>query len=77
MTYKEFSRLIKYKRQQLNITQKEMANRLFVSSSKYNKIENGLREPNFELLLKIIKILNISIDECIKNEKPKSFLYFD
>ena len=77
MTYKEFSTIIKNKRQNLNITQKEMAKRLYVSSSKYNKIENGIREPNFELLVKIIKLLNINLDEYIKKEKPKYNKYFD
>jgi transcriptional regulator with XRE-family HTH domain len=76
MTYKEFAKIMKFKRQQLNITQKEMANRLLISNGKYNKIENGLREPDFELLLKIAKELNISLDLCIKKEKPKH-LYFD
>lgn len=77
MTYKEFARIIKEKREKLNITQKEMAKRLYVSNSKYNKIENGLREPNFELLTRILKLLDINLDEYIKKEKPKYILYFD
>ena len=77
MTYKEFAKIIKEKRQDLNITQKEMAKRLYVSNSKYNKIENGLREPNFELLVRILKTLDINLDYYIKKEKPKYFLYFD
>ena len=77
MTYKEFAKIIKEKRQELKITQKEMAKRLYVSNSKYNKIENGLREPNFELLVRILKALDINLDYYIKKEKPKYFLYFD
>ena len=77
MTYKEFARIIKEKREKLNITQKEMAKRLYVSNSKYNKIENGLREPDFELLVRILKALDINLNEYIKKEKPKYILYFD
>ncbi len=77
MTYKEFSKIIKEKRIKLNITQKDMADLLYISRSKYNKIENGLREPDFELLLKMLKLLNIDLNEEIKKEKPKAFMVFD
>ena len=77
MTYKEFSKIIKEKRMKLNITQKDMADLLYISRSKYNKIENGLREPDFELLLKMLKLLNIDLNAEIKKEKPKAFMVFD
>ena len=53
-----------------------MADSLFISLTRYNKFENGNREPNFEMIVQIIKILDISLDDAIKKEKPKS-LYFD
>ena len=77
MTYKEFSKIIKEKRMKLNITQKDMADLLYISRSKYNKLENGLREPDFELLQRILKQLNISLDDEMKKEKPKTCKYFD
>lgn len=76
MTYKDLALIIKQKRKKLNITQKEMADSLFISLTRYNKFENGNREPNFEMIVQIIKILDISLDDVIKKEKPKS-LYFD
>ena len=77
MTFKEFSKIIKEKRMRLNVTQKKMAELLYISQTKYNKIENGLREPDFELLLKMLKLLNIDLNEEIKKEKPKAFMVFD
>ena len=57
MTFKEFSKIIKEKRMRLNVTQKKMAELLYISQTKYNKIENGLREPDFELLQRILTLL--------------------
>ena len=77
MTFKEFSKIIKEKRMRLNVNQKKMAELLYISQTKYNKIENGLREPDFELLQRILKQLNISLDDEMKKEKPKTCKYFD
>lgn len=77
MTYKEFSFIIKEKRLEKGLRQKDIADMIFVSLSFYNKIENGKQEPSFEVLCDLINIFEIDILKLIKNKKPKQFLYFD
>lgn len=45
-----------------NITQKDMAERLDLTASMLSAYETGVRNPSIEILLKIAKIYNISLD---------------
>ena len=66
---------IKYYRQNLNLTQKDLANKTGLSEISIRKYENNSRNPKYENLRKIASALNVSIgcltdyseDDNIKN----------
>ena len=62
MTYKDFSLIIKFKRMDKNISQKEFSRMLGISQSKYSKIENGIMEPSFFLLQIKSRYLEIDLN---------------
>lgn len=47
-------------------TQQEISVLLGIDISTYNKYEKGARKPNIEMLNKVAKIYNLSIEELIK-----------
>lgn len=57
----KFGELVKEKRTEKQYSQNKMAKMLNISHSYMNQIENGVRNPNFDLLCKICKLLEISI----------------
>ena len=62
MNYKDIILLIKEKRKELEMTQKEFASQIPMKSSKYNKIENLKLEASFDELKAILKVLNLSLE---------------
>lgn len=72
------SKLIEF-RESLNISQKDMASALGISSSFYIKIELGERNPSFNFIKKMKKRFNVNVDEiffrnqlhktCVNNQK--------
>lgn len=44
------------------ITQSDVANQLHISRQSYNFYENGQREPNLEMLIKLSDFYQVSID---------------
>lgn len=80
MTFFEFAMLIKRKRESLFITQKDMAFKVGIGQSAYNKIENGNQEPSFNQLIRICKELELDLTEILELKKPNSNehkAYFD
>lgn len=80
MTFQEFAKYIKTKRESLFLTQKEMAYKISINQSTYNKIENGKQEPTFSQLIRISKELEIDLTEILQLKKPNSKehkAYFD
>ena len=69
-----FSERLKELRLNKQLTQKSLSNMLNISQGAYANWENGKREPNFELLLELAKILNVSADYLlgIENNTPTS-----
>lgn len=69
-----FSERLKEIRQKKQLTQNSLSNMLNISQGAYANWENGKREPNFELLLELAKILNVSTDYLlgIENNTPTS-----
>lgn len=61
MTYKEFAEIIKRKREDLFLTQKEFATQIPMPNSAYNKVENARQEPSFFQLQRICLLLDIDI----------------
>ena len=65
-----FQENLKYYRKKAGYkTAKDFANVLNISYTTYFAYENTEREPKYDLLIKISNLLNVSIDDLIKNEK--------
>lgn len=64
-------RYLKNLRRKRKLTQQETADKLGVSLSYYNSIENGNRQKNMDLLLanKIAKTLHVTVSFIIREEK--------
>lgn len=57
----EFHELMKRKRTEKGLSQYKLARLLEVDQSTINHIEQGRRNPSFELLLKICQVLEIPL----------------
>ncbi len=55
-------------REKIKITQREMAKKLGLDYSMYNKYENGRNEPNLKTLEQIADFFGVSVDELIGHE---------
>ena len=64
---KVFCHNLKEARNNCFLTQKQVANMLNVVESCYANWEQGRTEPNIEMLRKLGKIFNISIDDLINS----------
>lgn len=74
MDPKQIGNLIHELRTKNNLTQKELADRLLVTSQAISKWENGRGIPDIELLQKLSEIFNIDIAELLAgkvNQKKK------
>ncbi|MBD5086302.1 MAG: helix-turn-helix transcriptional regulator [Clostridiales bacterium] len=64
---KLFCKNLKDVRKLCQLTQKDVANQLGVVESCYANWEQGRTEPNIDMLRKLSKIFNVSIDELINS----------
>jgi transcriptional regulator with XRE-family HTH domain len=77
---KTFGEFFKQKRLEKNLTQKQLANQLFVSESTVSKWEKNIAHPDITLLPKLAEILGVtehelitaSIDNKTRNEKAQA-----
>ena len=69
-----FGQAIKEKREELGMTQKELADRLFVSRQTVCRWENGTRCPDLIMSKKIAIILGISLDELVPSEALSEYV---
>lgn len=60
--YKKIGSQIRARRRYLNISQKELAEKLKTKQSKISKIENGKEKPSLEVLNKIALALNTNLN---------------
>ena len=61
---------LKFFRNSLNFTQKEVADLLCVSQCTYAHYENGSREPNIETIKKLCIIFDCTADELLEIDTP-------
>jgi len=61
---------IKNARQNMELTQNQLAERLGISSKYVRLIENSHKKPKYELLFRIVRELNIQPDLIFYPEKP-------
>ena len=66
-----FSKNLKNLRNSKGLSQKEIAEKLFISQQGYAKYEVGTSTPNPEMLSKIADILNCNVEDLIGREKKK------
>lgn len=68
-----FHSKIKEFRKSINLTQKQMAERLNISERAYQYYESGQREPSLDTLFDISNIFDISTDYLLgKTNNPNS-----
>ena len=61
----DFKEKLKLLRTNNNLTQQQMSELLNITRQAYAKYEQGKREPNFDTLKKIVKILNCSYNDLL------------
>lgn len=65
MTTEEFSKLIKDKRIKLNLTQKELGDKLGVSNKTISRWESSHGYPDIETIPKLAQVLELNYDELL------------
>lgn len=68
MNQEKFASFIVQRRKQLNLTQKDVAEKLHVSISAVSKYERGLNYPDITLLEPLSQILDVTIIDLLKGE---------
>ena len=58
-------------RESKKISQTQMANMLGIAVTTYRNYENTTREPNYDILINISKILCVSTDVLLENYSPE------
>lgn len=58
---------IKYKRQMLDMTQKDLSDKVGVSQAALCMYETGESTPSVKVLKKLAKALNCTVDELLEN----------
>ena len=62
-------KLISEARKKLNLTQKNLADKLYVSDKAVSKWERGICFPDISVLIPLTEFLNISLYDLLKGEK--------
>ena len=65
----EFNKKLQKLRTDANLTQEELAGKLYVSRTAVSKWESGRGYPNIDSLKAIAKFFNVTIDELIGGEE--------
>ena len=69
------SLFVQKRRKELGYTQQSLAEKLNVSFQAVSKWENGVGYPNTEILIKLSKILEVSVDELLNGIEEEKFTY--
>lgn len=69
-----FGQSIKAKREQMGLTQQDLADMLFVSRQTVCRWENGSRCPDLVMAKKIALVLGLSLDELIPGEMVQDYV---
>lgn len=70
----KFGAFVAELRKEKNLTQKELAEKLFVSDKTVSKWERGLSMPNIALLMPIADALEVTVTELLRGEKVEKSL---
>lgn len=66
MDAEKTGKFISEKRKAINLTQKELANKLHITDKAVSKWERGLSFPDISILIPLAEILNISLYDLLK-----------
>lgn len=69
MSYVNISEFIIYIRKQNGLTQKELGDQLSVTSQAVSKWERGENFPDTEMLLRMSRIYDVSVDDLLRGKK--------
>ena len=69
---KNVAELIKYIRKQNKLTQKQFANKFFITEKTVSNYENGLRTPDLDFLNKVCEEFNLTLDYFMETSKTES-----
>ncbi len=61
-------------RENKELSQTEMAQKLGIAVTTYRNYENTTREPNYEILVNIANLLDVSVDYLLGNENKGNSL---
>ena len=64
-----FGEFVSKIRKEKNLTQKELAEQLYVTDKTVSKWERGLSMPNVALLIPIAEILEVTVTELLRGER--------
>ena len=64
-------KIIMEARKRLNMTQKDLADKLFISDKAVSKWERGLSFPDIAVLIPLSEILNVNLNDLLKGEEMK------
>lgn len=73
MVIKMFNQNLRRIRESKKISQIEMAKKLQIPVTTYRNYENTSRQPDFEVLMKIASILEVSVDKLIGNHSEEGY----
>lgn len=62
-----FSENIKFLRKKMNLNQEHIAQMINVARNTYSHYESGRNEPTFDILVKLSKVFNCSVDYLLNN----------
>ncbi|WP_411163312.1 helix-turn-helix domain-containing protein [Lactobacillus johnsonii] len=64
-----FGKTLKERRSQLDLTQQEVAKKLYISRQTISNWENGKSYPDLDMLIKISDVYQVSIDSLLKEDQ--------
>jgi len=70
MKYEIIGKNIKKHREELGLTQKQLAEQLGISNARLSNWEIGINRPDVEMLANLCRILNVSANTLLALEQP-------
>lgn len=59
---------LKFLRLQYGLTTRQLAEHLKTTNSQISRIENGLRQPSGDFLIKVADFFNVSLDQLMRDD---------
>lgn len=74
MDKQKIGNFIKEVRKTKGMTQKELADQLYISSKAISKWETGTSAPNVDMLIPLSKLLDVSVSEILQGRKIEEYI---